>query len=92
MEWLRRAACVNEDPDLFFPVGTAGPALEDVADAKRVCGRCPVIAPCLAWALSMGQTSGVWGGTGEVERAALLRRTRDKTGGKGAATVAKSAP
>ncbi|MFE3413182.1 WhiB family transcriptional regulator [Streptomyces mirabilis] len=92
MEWLRRAACANEDPDLFFPVGTAGPALEDIADAKRICGRCPVAAPCLAWALSTGQTSGVWGGTGEVERAALFRRTRDKAGGKGAATVAKCAP
>ncbi|WNM31645.1 WhiB family transcriptional regulator [Streptomyces sp. Li-HN-5-11] len=77
MEWLRSAACVGEDPELFFPVGTTGPALRDVADAKRVCARCPVTAQCLSFALSSGQTSGVWGGTCEEERDALLRNTRD---------------
>ncbi|WP_446677701.1 WhiB family transcriptional regulator, partial [Streptomyces galbus] len=48
--WLTEAACVGEDPELFFPVGSTGPALEDVAAAKRVCARCPVIADCLAYA------------------------------------------
>ena len=76
MEWLRSAACVGEDPELFFPVGTTGPALRDVADAKRVCARCPVSADCLDFALGSGQTTGVWGGTGEDERADLLRTAR----------------
>ncbi|MET7321434.1 WhiB family transcriptional regulator [Streptomyces sp. NPDC005549] len=75
MEWLRRAACVDEDPDLFFPVGTVGPALRDTAAAKRVCARCPVTPECLTFALESGQTSGVWGGTDEAERVALLRLT-----------------
>ncbi|MPY59182.1 WhiB family transcriptional regulator [Streptomyces spongiae] len=73
MEWLRSAACVGEDPDLFFPVGTSGPALRDIAAAKRVCSRCPVISQCLSWALSSRQLAGVWGGLCEEERAALLR-------------------
>ncbi|WP_326672780.1 WhiB family transcriptional regulator [Streptomyces canus] len=73
MEWLRRAACVGEDPELFFPVGTQGPALRDIAAAKRVCARCPVTIECLDLALRDGQTSGVWGGTCEQERDALLR-------------------
>ncbi|CAM5226412.1 Transcriptional regulator WhiB1 [Streptomyces alboniger] len=73
MEWLRGAACVGEDPELFFPVGTTGPALRDIAAAKRVCARCPVTPECLAFALDCGQTSGVWGGTCEEERDALLR-------------------
>lgn len=77
MEWLRRAACVGEDPELFFPVGTLGPALRDTAAAKRVCARCPVRPECLEWALSTGQTSGVWGGTCEQERDALLRTGTD---------------
>ncbi|WP_369250838.1 WhiB family transcriptional regulator [Streptomyces sp. R41] len=76
MEWLRSAACAEADPDLFFPVGTKGPALEDIAAAKRVCSRCPVTSECLAWALSNRQTSGVWGGTCEEERAALIRDDR----------------
>ena len=76
MEWLRSAACVGEDPELFFPVGTTGPALRDIEAAKRVCARCPVIRQCLTFALSSGQTSGVWGGTGEEERVALLRDAR----------------
>jgi WhiB family redox-sensing transcriptional regulator len=71
MEWLWYAACVGEDPELFFPVGSTGPAA-----AKRVCHRCPVIAECLDWALNSGQTAGVWGGTDERERAELLRAAR----------------
>lgn len=73
MEWLRRAACVGEDPELFFPVGTTGPALDDIEAAKRVCARCPVMRECLNWALGSGQTSGVWGGMSEEERTELLR-------------------
>ncbi|MFF4394645.1 WhiB family transcriptional regulator [Streptomyces sp. NPDC001480] len=77
MEWLRAAACVGEDPELFFPVGTTGPALRDIDAAKRVCARCPVTTQCLTYALAYGQTSGVWGGTCEEERDALLRASRD---------------
>ncbi|MFZ3560495.1 WhiB family transcriptional regulator [Streptomyces sp. BH055] len=76
MEWLDRAACVEEDPDLFFPVGTTGPAVDDVEAAKEVCRRCPVIMDCLRWAVATGQTTGVWGGTSESERARLLRAER----------------
>lgn len=76
MEWLRAAACVGEDPELFFPVGTTGPALREADAAKRVCARCPVSADCLSYALGTAQTAGVWGGTGEDERADLLRTAR----------------
>ncbi|WP_306318301.1 MULTISPECIES: WhiB family transcriptional regulator [unclassified Streptomyces] len=76
MEWLDGAACVDEDPDLFFPVGTTGPAVDDVEAAKEVCRRCPVIVECLRWAVTTGQTTGVWGGTSETERAGLLRAER----------------
>ncbi|MET9504831.1 WhiB family transcriptional regulator [Streptomyces sp. NPDC006622] len=77
MEWLRSAACVGEDPELFFPVGTSGPALRETAGAKQVCARCPVTADCLDYALAGGPMSGVWGGTDEAERADLLRTARD---------------
>lgn len=76
MEWLDRAACVDTDPDVFFPVGRAGPAVRDVSAAKRICCRCPVTGDCLDWALRTRQTSGVWGGTSEEERAELFRAGR----------------
>jgi WhiB family redox-sensing transcriptional regulator len=75
-DWRHRAACRDEDPELFFPVGTTGPALVQTAEAKKVCHRCPVAATCLAWALANGQDAGVWGGLSEDERRALKRRRK----------------
>ncbi|MEU7133715.1 WhiB family transcriptional regulator [Streptomyces sp. NPDC046261] len=74
MDWLRYAACTREDPDLFFPVGTVGPAARQQEDAKKVCRRCPVRAQCLDYALRTGENSGVWGGTCEDERRRIRRR------------------
>lgn len=82
MEWLRYAACVDEDPELFFPVGSTGPAITEIAAAKRVCHRCPVMVECLTWALKSEQTAGVWGGTDERERARLLRSARSLPQGR----------
>ncbi len=73
-DWRQDAACLDEDPDLFFPIGNTGPALLQVAEAKTVCRRCPVQERCLEWALENGQDTGVWGGLGEDERRALKRR------------------
>ncbi|GGV21317.1 WhiB family transcriptional regulator [Streptomyces griseoflavus] len=72
--WRSSAACRTEDPDLFFPIGTSGPALLQTEQAKAVCRRCPVQEQCLQWALETGQSIGVWGGTSETERRALKRR------------------
>jgi WhiB family redox-sensing transcriptional regulator len=71
--WRDHAACRRLDPDLFFPVSTSGASLTDIESAKGVCQRCPVTAPCLRWALDLGQVSGIWGGTTEEERLALRR-------------------
>ncbi|MFD0020481.1 WhiB family transcriptional regulator [Streptomyces sp. NPDC058382] len=76
LNWREHAACRDEDPDLFFPIGTTGPALVQAEDAKAVCHGCPVRQECLHWALENGQDSGVWGGLGETERRALKRRSR----------------
>ncbi|MFJ4839619.1 WhiB family transcriptional regulator [Streptomyces sp. NPDC088746] len=72
--WRTHAACREEDPDLFFPIGSTGPALVQAEEAKAVCGNCPVRGQCLEWALENGQDSGVWGGMDENERRALKRR------------------
>jgi WhiB family redox-sensing transcriptional regulator len=74
MDWRHRAACRDEDPELFFPVGTSGPALLQIAEAKIACRRCSVSTECLNWALASGQDTGVWGGMSEDERRAVKRR------------------
>ena len=50
MDWRHRAACLDEDPELFFPIGNTGPALLQIDEAKAVCRRCPVVDTCLKWA------------------------------------------
>ena len=74
MDWRHKAACLTEDPELFFPVGNTGPALLQIEEAKAVCRSCPVMDECLSWAMSSGQDAGVWGGMSEDERRALKRR------------------
>jgi len=53
MDWRHRALCRDEDPELFFPIGTTGPAERQVEEAKAVCRRCAVTSDCLSWALVM---------------------------------------
>ena len=62
MDWRHKAACLTEDPELFFPVGNTGPALQQIEEAKAVCHRCPVMDTCLKWAIETSQDAGVWGG------------------------------
>jgi len=69
-DWRLRAACLGADPELFFPEGAAGRALEEAAQAKLVCSGCPVRARCLDWALAHGAAFGIWGGRTEQERRA----------------------
>ncbi|MER5601132.1 WhiB family transcriptional regulator [Streptomyces sp. NPDC002265] len=78
MSWRERAACRDVDPDLFFPIGTAGLTLVQIDEAKAVCARCPVRERCLQWALDVGQVEGIWGGTTESERRATRRRSARK--------------
>jgi len=76
MDWVQRAKCKDEDPELFFPVGTSGPALEQIERARAICMQCEVREDCLEWALASGQDAGVWGGTSEEERKAMRRSRR----------------
>jgi WhiB family redox-sensing transcriptional regulator len=73
-DWRENSACRDTDPDLFFPVGTTGPAIEQIENAKAVCRVCDVQKSCLDYALTTNQDSGIWGGTSEEERRALRRQ------------------
>lgn len=73
-DWRSQAACTDEDPELFFPIGSTGPAIDQIAEAKKVCTRCEVREPCLEYAISSNQDAGVWGGLSEDERRSLKRK------------------
>lgn len=75
MSWHQYAACRGENPELFFPVGTSGLAIQQLSEAKTVCGRCAVRSVCLEWAVLAGIADGVWGGQSEDERRAQRART-----------------
>ena len=73
-DWRKHALCRDTDPDLFFPVGTTGPAIEQIENAKAVCRSCVSQSACLEFALVTNQDSGIWGGTSEEERRKLRKQ------------------
>jgi WhiB family redox-sensing transcriptional regulator len=76
LRWRIGAACKDTDPDLFFPIGATGSAIEQIDDAKAVCGSCSARVECLDFALETNQDSGVWGGLSEEERREIRRARR----------------
>lgn len=73
-DWQLTAACRGMDSSRFFhpPEERNAARLERIAQAKAVCRVCPAIAECLTHALKVQEPYGIWGGTSEDERAALL--------------------
>lgn len=65
--------CRQQDPDLWFPVGSTGPALMQEQEAKSLCFLCPIQAECLDTALKTQVDYGVWGGYSAAERRAIRR-------------------
>ncbi len=72
-DWRERSACLDSDPDVFFPIGTTGAALEQIETARRICLACAVAEECLEFALATNQEAGIWGGTIEEERRKLRK-------------------
>jgi WhiB family redox-sensing transcriptional regulator len=68
------SACLDEHPELFFPIGNSHLARLQIEKAKAVCGRCEVVQACLKRAMESDQDTGVWGGLSEDERRTLKRR------------------
>jgi WhiB family transcriptional regulator, redox-sensing transcriptional regulator len=75
-DWRSQAACTSHDPELFFPIGSTGPALGQLEQARQVCRSCPARLPCLEWAIGASINDGIWGGLSETERQSLRRRRR----------------
>ena len=73
-DWRSVAACRDTNPEMFFPVGSTGPAISQIEAAKAICRSCDAQAPCLEFALATNQEAGVWGGTSEDERRRLRKQ------------------
>lgn len=75
-DWREKAACDDQDPDLFFPVaGEHTPVgRAQYAQAQAVCARCPVRRDCQDYALDERLDSGMFGGLTPSERRELIRR------------------
>ena len=73
-DWRQLAACRDTSPEMFFPVGSTGPAIGQIEAAKAICRSCEAQAPCLEFALATNQEAGVWGGTAEDERRRLRKQ------------------
>ncbi|MFB8016998.1 WhiB family transcriptional regulator [Streptomyces rubiginosohelvolus] len=77
--WQTRGTCHGMDTEdaeaVFFP----GPRdYEDIAEAKELCGWCPVRRDCLDFALENGLKEGVWGGLTKAERAPLHKNLHER--------------
>jgi WhiB family redox-sensing transcriptional regulator len=74
-DWRARGACVNADPEIFFPLPRSSGRAQ-LAAARALCAACEVRDPCLAFALRTRQDHGIWGGTTEEERLTRRRASR----------------
>lgn len=73
--WRATAACLDEDPELFFPDGETGTSARNQLElARRICAGCDVRLQCLEAALSSQASYGMWGGTTAEERRSMRRR------------------
>jgi len=70
LAWLDDAACVGEDPELWFVEYGRND------EARAICLRCPLFFACTMWGLEHPE-HGMWGGLGEHART-RIRRQREK--------------
>ena len=76
-DWSDKAMCKDLDTQVFFPKRG-----EATAPIKVICSVCPVVKPCLEYAMKSGEKFGVWGGTSERERRRMrgLRARQERQG------------
>lgn len=75
MVWMDEALCAEIGPEIFFP---ARRTQETNAAAIAMCRKCDVAQQCLAFAIDVEATDGIWGGVRNPSlwRARSLRASR----------------
>lgn len=79
--WRDDAACLDYDPELFFPKAKRQGERMHYRDALDVCKHCPVKAECLDWAYETNDQWAVLGGMSPRQRAktrAAWRRKKEQ--------------
>lgn len=74
-DWRDQAACVGEDPEIFFPLSDFSAPGAESSLARAICRTCPVIIACRTWAIDHGEDDGIWGATTAIQRRAIRRAT-----------------
>ena len=69
LSWMDHAVCTEVDPEAFHP-GKGEPS----EPAKELCRSCESRIPCLAYALDLADTWGVWGGFSAYGRVEVARQ------------------
>jgi len=64
--WFDFRVCAGSDPELFFPERNT---FQPGAEARRMCGACPVQSLCLETFLD--EPRGIWGGYNQEDRARI---------------------
>jgi WhiB family transcriptional regulator, redox-sensing transcriptional regulator len=72
-EWVMSAACRGVNPDLFF-ADNGNFNGKKTRKAIETCEGCPVILPCLEWALETGDQHAILGGMTPSQRQRHRRR------------------
>lgn len=75
--WMADANCRGVDVGLFF---LDQGSTNDAEKARSICRSCDVQAECLAYALSIGEAHGIWGGLTPRQRVRLRRARRRDLG------------
>ncbi|MDR6974349.1 WhiB family redox-sensing transcriptional regulator [Streptomyces sp. 3330] len=78
-DWRDQAACLGEDPEIFFPLSDIAAPGTEASLARAVCRRCAVLLACRDWALEHGEDDGIWGATTAAQRRSIRRATTEPT-------------
>lgn len=61
-DWRKDALCLDQDPELFFPLGNKNKDQKRILQAKMICYDCPVSEQCLTAGVGYNVYDGIWGG------------------------------
>jgi WhiB family redox-sensing transcriptional regulator len=69
-EWLHAdwLPCFKAGPDLFFPDEYGRRCQRQIKKAREICKTCPMLDPCLEWAVARPNLEGIWAATTPMER------------------------